>query len=520
MSLFRRLPRWTPCRSLLLLGCFAWGHVAAPKLFAAEPAPQNATPTAAKSSEQGIDESWDVIHIGNERVGYAHSITRPTQRDGRKILQTEVETSLTLKRFGQTLKMQTRTEVDETPEGELLSYQFEMKNPPNSLTRTTGHVEGGLLKLETTIAGVRSRTSMNWDAEIKSPTYQDRLIREKRLRPGDSVSFKTFVMEFSKVATVKIDADDFRYVKLLDGKQHKLLKVTITQSILPTMPVRAFLDDAGDPLTSVTEMPGQSLTTYRVDAAEALKEIAGGELDLAVNSLVKLDKPLANAHRTKRVVYRVKTPGEDPTKQFVTGPTQSVKSIDAETAEITVTAITPTTTQKTVRVEPEYLSPTLFLQANDPAVRDHAERAVGGEIDPVQIALKMEKYIHENLKKKNFSTALATASEVAKSLEGDCTEHAVLLAAMLRVKKIPSRVVVGMVYAPSLNAFGGHMWTEAFLGGEWVPLDATLGQGGIGAGHLKMAESSLADNSPTPVLTFVPLLRVLGKMSIEVIESQ
>jgi hypothetical protein len=64
------------------------------------------------------------------------------------------------------------------------------------------------------------------------------------------------------------------------------------------------------------------------------------------------------------------------------------------------------------------------------------------------------------------------------------------------------------------------MWTEAFLGGEWVPLDATLGQGGIGAAHLKMAESSLADNAPTPVLTFVPLLKVLGKMSIEVIESQ
>ena len=110
----------------------------------------------------------------------------------------------------------------------------------------------------------------------------------------------------------------------------------------------------------------------------------------------------------------------------------------------------------------------------------------------------MEKYVRDKLEKKNFSTALASAAEVAEKLEGDCTEHAVLLAAMLRAKQIPSRVAVGIVYV-ELNkqpSFGGHMWTEAWLDDKWVPLDATLGRGGTHAGHIKLGDSSFADKMP------------------------
>ena len=40
----------------------------------------------------------------------------------------------------------------------------------------------------------------------------------------------------------------------------------------------------------------------------------------------------------------------------------------------------------------------------------------------------------------------ATAAEVARSREGDCTEHAVLLAALARARGIPARVAMGLVY--------------------------------------------------------------------------
>jgi transglutaminase-like putative cysteine protease len=93
----------------------------------------------------------------------------------------------------------------------------------------------------------------------------------------------------------------------------------------------------------------------------------------------------------------------------------------------------------------------------------------------------------------------------------------VLLAAMARARKIPSRVVVGVVYVASLSSFGGHMWTEVFINGLWVPLDATLGRGGIGADHIKFADSSFSENDGvSPLSTFLPLVSVLGKLQIEV----
>jgi transglutaminase-like putative cysteine protease len=101
-------------------------------------------------------------------------------------------------------------------------------------------------------------------------------------------------------------------------------------------------------------------------------------------------------------------------------------------------------------------------------------------------------------------------------MQGDCTEHAVLLAAMLRVRKVPSRIAIGLVYDDRIVGFVSHMWTEAWLGGTWVGLDATRGQGRVGAAHIKLAQASFADKSDDPVTAFVPLMNVLGKWNIDV----
>jgi transglutaminase-like putative cysteine protease len=194
--------------------------------------------------------------------------------------------------------------------------------------------------------------------------------------------------------------------------------------------------------------------------------------------------------------------------------------VDDTTAEVTVTkAVVPA---RPVRdpVDDEYLKPTRLLQSDDIRVQDLARQGAAGETDPAKAAFRLESHVNQKLKSKNFSTALASAAEVAASLEGDCTEHAMLLAAMLRAREIPSRIAVGLVYVESAQAFGGHMWTEAYLNGAWVPLDATLGQGGIGGGHIKLAESSMADDAPVLVTAFLPLMEVLGKMKIEVLKAE
>jgi transglutaminase-like putative cysteine protease len=133
------------------------------------------------------------------------------------------------------------------------------------------------------------------------------------------------------------------------------------------------------------------------------------------------------------------------------------------------------------------------------------------------VATRLEAYVHRAVKNKNFSQALGSAAEVARSGEGDCTEHAVLLAAMARARGIPARVALGLVYTePAAMAF--HMWTEMYIGGRWVPLDATLGRGGIGAAHLKIAQSSL--DGADQLASFLPVAEALGQLKLQVLSSR
>ena len=42
------------------------------------------------------------------------------------------------------------------------------------------------------------------------------------------------------------------------------------------------------------------------------------------------------------------------------------------------------------------------------------------------------------------------------NFSGDCTEHAVLAAAMCRAVEVPSRVAIGLVYVEKESAFGSR----------------------------------------------------------------
>lgn len=77
--------------------------------------------------------------------------------------------------------------------------------------------------------------------------------------------------------------------------------------------------------------------------------------------------------------------------------------------------------------------------------------------------------------RKSLGRAFDSAAEVASRREGDCTEHAVLLAAAARIAGHPARVVIGVALVPiegELRAFG-HAWTELHDARGWRTLDAT-----------------------------------------------
>jgi hypothetical protein len=92
------------------------------------------------------------------------------------------------------------------------------------------------------------------------------------------------------------------------------------------------------------------------------------------------------------------------------------------------------------------------------------------------------------------------------------------LAAVARARGIPARVAIGLVYQAGTQSFAYHMWDELWIGDHWLPLDATLGRGGIGAAHLKLTDSSLA--GAQAYSCFLPVAQVIGQLRIEILEVE
>ena len=93
-----------------------------------------------------------------------------------------------------------------------------------------------------------------------------------------------------------------------------------------------------------------------------------------------------------------------------------------------------------------------------------------------------------------------------------------LLAALLRAREIPSRVVFGLKWSPgNPNRMAYHAWTIAHVDDQWLHLDAT--EGGVAAAdRIAFATSNL--NGGNECQGLIPFLDAIGKIKLEVVRAQ
>jgi transglutaminase-like putative cysteine protease len=240
-----------------------------------------------------------------------------------------------------------------------------------------------------------------------------------------------------------------------------------------------------------------------------------------VASFAEVDRPMADPARLRRAAFRVRAAeGSEP----ATSGAQAV-SREGDAWRVTVDLDAPAQeATATERSDPAYLSPSPMIDARDPMVVELATRTLAdAPADPRVRIERLRRVAGASLPRKNLSSALASASEALRTKSGDCTEHAVLLAALLRSQGIPARVVAGLVwcdeFAGRRDVFGWHLWTQALVDGRWVDLDATLTEPGVAfhPGHIDFVTTPLADPASDPAL--VRLVAALGALKIEVLDG-
>ena len=261
-----------------------------------------------------------------------------------------------------------------------------------------------------------------------------------------------------------------------------------------------------------------TLVTYRTTKEGALAPSGPIQFDLITGTVIKTTRPIPNSEQTRRVKYRLTFSGGDIAQTIPSDARQTVQQdINQDSAILVVNSSGPLDGQPgPADVDAQYLKPNVLITSEGSRVRSLAQRATRGVVDPWEKAQRMNNWVFQNIREKNFGVGFAAASEVARNLTGDCSEHAVLVAAMCRASGIPSRVVIGLVYVEKQQGLGYHMWDEAYINQRWVALDPSWDQTTVDAAHIKLSESSL--EGVAPFESFLPILKVSGKLQIEPLE--
>ena len=160
----------------------------------------------------------------------------------------------------------------------------------------------------------------------------------------------------------------------------------------------------------------------------------------------------------------------------------------------------------------EDLAANAWIESDAPELIAVARSILPDETDPWILAVALEQEAKRRIPKPNYHSGFESALTALRRGEGDCTEHAVLLAALARSRGIPARIATGLIFESQAAAF--HAWTELYLVDRWVAFDATRPQGGISARYLCAVADNLA--GVNAVARLQKLLPIVGKIRITI----
>ena len=89
--------------------------------------------------------------------------------------------------------------------------------------------------------------------------------------------------------------------------------------------------------------------------------------------------------------------------------------------------------------------------------------------NPVQVAGLVMDYVHALLPDKRRVTMSDAVKALSEGL-GDCTEHAVLFASLMRAHGVPTRIVAGL-HLTTGGRWEYHMWNSYWDGDRWLNID-------------------------------------------------
>jgi len=149
-----------------------------------------------------------------------------------------------------------------------------------------------------------------------------------------------------------------------------------------------------------------------------------------------------------------------------------------------------------------------LVQSDHALIKAQANKIIHPGDTPRQKMQKVVAWVYKNIEKIPV-ISVPNALEVLRNKVGDCNEHAVLTAALLRAAGIPAQIETGLVYQD--GRFYYHAWNTAYAG-KWVSADSVFNQIPADVTHLRLVRGEGSEQ--------LDLLGVIGRIELEVLSTK
>ena len=466
-------------------------------------------------------ERWYVMRMQGERAGWMMERERETSKGN---LLNETEMNLKIERLGTAMGISMRMGSMETPDGEMIEMRV-LQDMGLATVKSTYTFEKDGVRVVTEQMGRKTEKVLplpegGGERGWLTPREADRF-EAAEIEKGETEFAYDTIDVSSGLQVVHVTRKIVGPTKVeVMGKVVPAIEWETTNSATPGLATREFVDARGEMVRTAIDMAGIQMEILASDKAFAMSEFDAPEL-MASTLVHPTGKEIVRPRTTREGSYLLSVAeGEFPA--FPTGGAQRFEALGEGRARVVVDVDDPLPATEAEIADKRYREAATTADSDDPAIKALVAQATTGMEDAsaIERARAIEKFVHEYISSKSLGVGFATASEVCQTREGDCSEHAVLLAAMLRADGIPSRGLSGLVYVDQFvgerKVFGYHMWAQGLIDVDgtprWIDLDAAVYP--FDATHIAVSTSSLADDDV--INSMVGVADLLNSLAIEV----
>jgi hypothetical protein len=443
----------------------------------------------------GQETQYMAVFAQGGKIGYSVH-TRTVEADQ---ITTRDQMNLTIDRVGTPVAIKRTETYVETAAGKPLSFEsvYEFGATTDRIAGTVG--EDGTVALTVCTTGREEKHTFPWPAGALMAEERRLLLREKGLTRGTEYTAKVFEARWGQTVKEKTSIGPKKLINLLSGAMG-LTEVTTVRTLSDgeQLTSTSYVDSSFRTHKRTVSMGDLQLELYACSRESALS--AAAPLDLLAKMFIPSPEPIPNIESVSAITYTL-TPAQAADLSIPSTDSQKATrlwngkiALEIKLVAGPTWATFPYKGNKVTLRKATQATP--YLQSDRKEVVELARQAVGNTRDTVEAVRRIESFVAHYIDKPSLSVGYASAAEVVESRQGDCSEFAVLTAALCRAVGIPAQVVVGVAYAENFagkRGFVGHAWTQAYVGrdaqGVWVGLDAAYKRsgGGYDAGHIALA---------------------------------